>query len=1015
MIHHYLTSKMYNSIRLICLIFAFTGMHLLAVSQTDQNRKEISGTVVSETGELLPGVSIVEKGTLNGTTTNAEGQFELILDNPEGAILVFSFVGFQTIEKKPTSQSVMNIVLPAGSISLDEFVVVGYGSQLKKDLTGSVGTVDVESLETIPAPNVGDAIQGRVAGVQVLTSGSPGTNPAIRIRGVGTIGNNDPLIVVDGMPLNGGLNQVNMNDIESMQVLKDASATAIYGSRGANGVVIITTKKGKAGKSSINFDYFTGITTPTNMVKVLNASQFARLNNEMLTNGGLVPNPDFADPASLGSGTDWMDAFFTSGKQSSYTLSYAAGNEKSTVYTSLNYFKQEGTIISTAYERFNLQLNADTKVNDFVSFGTNLKLNHDVKSSGDVNIQSAMLSLPTQPIYRENGIYSGPIGQPIYSGDVVNPIGKANTVENTTKGYNIQGTLFAEVKFLKDFKFKTLFGGEGNFWKPRTWSPAYAWDAHSQEQSYLYESANQSITLLWDNTLTYEKNFSNGINLSAVGGTSAQENRYEYMSGSIQNFPSDNTQTFNNGVDQVTLNGTNSEWALFSYFARANVNYAAKYYFTATVRRDGSSRFGEGNKYGTFPSVSAAWRISNEEFFTSTFFNDLKFRAGWGLTGNQNIGNYSFASTYNTYLYNFNGNFVSAAVPTVLPNPNVQWESQEQINLGVDAVFFNERINVSVDGYVKNTNDMLVPQSVPVTSGYSDVYVPYVNAGKIRNKGIEAVISTKNILREDFAWTSDLVMSVNNNEVIDINSDVPLTTGSIGLNYNLSRIQNGYPVNVFYGYVQDGIFQTQEEIDNAAVQVPGDSPSNSTSPGDIRYRDLNHDGIINDADRAFIGNPNPGFIYAFNNTFTYKAFTLNIFLQGVYGNEIFNANRLYTEGMAVTTNMAESTLERWTGPGTSNEMPRAVYGDPNNNSRASTRYIEDGSYLRVKSATLSWDFPEKLIGGKFFQNARLYVSGQNLFTFTKYTGFDPEVSTSGIDNNLYPVTRTFSIGLNIGI
>nr|NQU93309.1 SusC/RagA family TonB-linked outer membrane protein [Bacteroidota bacterium] len=817
------------------------------------------------------------------------------------------------------------------------------------------------------------------------------------------------------MPLNGGLNQVNMNDIESMQVLKDASATAIYGARGANGVVIITTKSGKSGKPSLNFDFYTGIASPTDMVKVLNAEQFATLNNEMLTNGGLVPNPDFANPSSLGTGTDWMDAFFRNGIVSSYSLSYAAGNEKSNVYTSLNYFNQEGTIISTGYERYIFQFNADTKVNEYLKFGNNFKLNHDIKKSGDISIQRAMLSLPTQPIYRENGDYSGPIGQPIYSGDVVNPIGKANTVQNTTKGYNFQGTLFGELTFLKDFKFKTLFGAEGNFWKPRTWAPAYDWDSHSQQEAYLYEGANQSVTLLWDNTLTYEKNFASGLNLLSMVGTSAQENRYEYMNGSIQNFPSDLTQTLNNGVDQVTLNGSNSEWSLFSYFARVNLNYQAKYYLTATVRRDGSSRFGDGNKWGTFPSVSAAWRISNEDFFNVGWIDDLKIRAGFGVTGNQNIGNYSFASTYNTYLYNFNGNFVTAAVPTVLPNPNVKWESQKQINIGVDMVLLDERVNFSLDGYIKNTEDMLVPQSVPVTSGYSDIYVPYVNAGEIRNSGIEAIISTRNIENEKFSWTSDLVISYNKNEVIDINSDVPLTTGSIGLNYNLSRIQNGYPVNVYYGYVQDGLFQTQEEIDNAAVQVPGDAPGNSTSPGDIRYRDLNNDGVINDADRAFIGNPNPNLMFSFNNTLTYGNFSLNIFLQGVYGNQIFNANRIYTEGMAVTTNQAESALDRWTGAGTSNTVPRAVYGDPNNNSRASTRFIEDGSYLRLKSVTLAYDFPDKLFGKKIFKNARVYLSGQNLFTITNYTGFDPEVSTSGIDNNLYPVTRTISIGLNIGI
>jgi TonB-linked SusC/RagA family outer membrane protein len=432
------------------------------------------------------------------------------------------------------------------------------------------------------------------------------------------------------------------------------------------------------------------------------------------------------------------------------------------------------------------------------------------------------------------------------------------------------------------------------------------------------------------------------------------------------------------------------------------------------VRRDGSSRFGEGNKYGTFPSGSLAWRISNEGFFKSKAINDLKMRLGYGITGNQEIGNYSFSSNYNTYLYNFNGTYVSAAVPTVLPNSNVKWESQEQFNIGVDASLFDERVKVTFDAYVKNTDDMLVPQSVPVTSGYSDIYVPYINAGKIQNKGIELVLNTKNIQKGKFLWTSDFVFSMNRNEVIDLNGDAPLITGGLGLNYNVSRIQEGYPVNVFYGFVQDGIFQTQTEINNHAVQVEGTSSSNSTSPGDVRYKDLNNDGLITDVDRTFIGNPNPDFAGSLNNTLTYGDFSLSFYLQGVYGNDIFNANRLYTEAMSITTNQSAAVLNRWTAPGTSNNIPRAVYGDPNNNNRASSRYIEDGSYLRIKNVTFSYAIPVDFPGKKIFDYAKVYVSGQNLYTFTNYTGFDPEVSSNGIDNNVYPLTRTVSLGINVG-
>nr|WP_315167371.1 TonB-dependent receptor [uncultured Flavobacterium sp.] len=993
------------------LLLIFLVAPFIMVAQT--GKIKLSGKVVDETNQPLPGATITLKNSNQSLVTDLDGKFDLLVPQ-QNSVLVVSYMGFQRKEVATNGNSFIEIKLQQESETLNNVVVIGYGQVRSKDLTGSISTIKLSDISKQPVANIGDAIQGRAAGVQVITSGKPGDNPTFRIRGTGTIGNNDPLIVVDGMPLNGGLNQVNMNDVESLQVLKDASSTAIYGSRGANGVVIITTKRGTVGKSTLSLDVSSGISEATDVLQVLNASQFASLHNDILNNADLTPNPAFQNPATLGVGTNWVDAFFRKGIQNNYTLSYSSGNEKSKVYTSLNVFDQKGIIINTDYKRYNFQFNSDTKVSENLKFGNSIKLNHDVKSQGEYSIQNALLSLPTQPIYRENGDFSGPIGQAIYSGDIDNPIGKALIIDNSIKGYNIQGNLFGELTFLKDFKFKTILGAEANLWKNRTWAPTYNWDTKVGQNAFLSESSNQSITLLWDNTLTYQKKYDNGISVTGVVGTSAQQNKFEYISGSIQTFPSESTQTLNNGLNQPSLHGTGSEWAIFSTFARANFDYKNKYYATATVRRDGSSRFGSGNKYGTFPSGSLAWRISNEEFFKSKSIDDLKLRLGYGITGNQEIGNYSFSSNYNTYLYNFNGTYVSAAIPTVLPNSNVKWEAQEQYNIGLDASLFNQRVNLTLDAYVKNTNDMLVPQSVPVTSGYSDIYVPYINAGKIQNKGIELIINTKNIQRDKFAWTTDFVFSLNRNKVLDLNRDAPLVTGGLGLNYNVSRIQEGYPINVFYGFVQDGLFQNQADVDNHAVQVQGTSSGNSTSPGDVRFKDLNNDGLITDADRTFIGNPNPDFSASLNNTLTYGNFNLSIYLQGVYGNDIFNANRLYTEAMSITTNQSTAVLDRWTASGTSNSMPRAVYGDPNNNNRASSRYIEDGSYIRVKNVTLSYNVPNNLFGKKIFDNAKIYLSGQNLLTFTKYTGFDPEVSTNGIDNNIYPVTRIVSLGLNVG-
>lgn len=995
-----------NSRYIFILLFL---MPLVMVSQEFR----MSGKVIDEFSMPLIGATVLELGTSNGVTTNFDGEFEISVSSLQSVIEI-SYVGYTTLTIKATKELITVQMTPDIS-ALDEVVIIGYGESKQRDLTGSVSTVSTDDIVSQPSSNIGDAIQGRAAGVTVITSGQPGNNPTFRIRGTGTIGNNDPLIVVDGMPLNGGLNQVNMKDVESFQVLKDASATAIYGARGSNGVIIISTKRGKKGKGTIDIDVFTSFQQATNVIDVLNAEQFAALSNEMLVNGGFTPNPNFTDPSSLGWGTDWLDSFFTTGRQSNVTLSYAQGNEKSNIFTSLNVFDQDGIIINSEYTRYILQFNSDTQINEHIKFGNSLKLNYDIKSNGDNNIQNAILSLPTQPIYRENGNYSGPIGQPIYSGDIENPIGKSNIVENTIKGYNLQGNVYGELGLLKYLKFKTLLGVEANFWDTRTWSPSYSWDSDVSPNAYLSESSNKSLTLVWDNTLTFKKEFDSGSSLTAVIGTSAQENQFKFIGGSVQGFPSESAQTLNNGLLQPTINGSGSEWSIFSYFARGQYDYKKKYYITATIRRDGSSRFGSGNKYGTFPSASAAWRISEEAFLQeSKIFNDLKLRIGFGVTGNQNIGNYSFASAYNTNLYNFNGVFVTAAVPTVLPNSNVKWESQKQFNVGIDASLFNRFMVVTIDGYVKNTEDMLVPQTVPVTSGYSDIYVPFINAGQIRNQGIELLLTIHNVNTDKFKWSTDLVFAYNKNEVIDINSNTPLTTGSIGLNYTLGRIQPGQPINVFYGFIQDGIFQNQEEVNNHAVQVPGSDPATSTSPGDIRFKDLNSDGVINDNDRTFIGNPNPKINYSLNNTFSIGDFDLSVFFQGVYGNDIFNANRLYTENMSVTTNQSTEALNRWNGPGTSNSLPRAVFGDPNNNNRQSTRYIEDGSYLRLKNVNLAYTLPLEEFKNTPFSSIKLYISGQNLFTITNYSGFDPEVGPNGIDNNIYPITRTFTLGATLG-
>lgn len=975
--------------------------------------KPVTGIVVDSKGEPLTGVTVLLKATSIGTITDVNGKFTLETGSKTGPVLIFSYVGYDSQEVQITSQEEIRVVLVESNVMLNEVVVVGYGSQRKRDLTGSVSSVNTKELKTLPVPSIGDALQGRSAGVQVLSAGAPGSNVTLRIRGTGTINNSDPLLVIDGVPANVSLNTISPDDIAGIEILKDASAAAIYGSRGANGVVLITTKKGAQERNTLEFKMFTGVQSVANRVEMLNASEFASLHNDMMTNNGQALNPDFADPAGLGAGTDWLDAIFRNAPIQNYTLAYSGGNANSHYYVSGAILDQQGIVANTGYKRYTVQFNSDSRVFDWLKFSNNLTLNHDVKTSGDYNIRNAMAALPAQPVYNADGTYSGPIGQSSWVGDITNPIGKAMLVENSTKGYNALGNISAEINILKELKFKSTGGLEASFWDNRTWSPAYNWQPTPQASSYLFQQYNKGITYLWDNYLTYDKYFNGNHHLTLLAGSSAQAFRKDYMSGSAQGFSSTTTQQLNNGTTSKTLGGSANEWKLLSFIGRGNYNYKGRYLLTATLRRDGSSRFGSNNRWGWFPSASVAWRVSQEEFMNRyTWLDDFKVRAGYGITGNQNIGDYSFASVLQTIQYVFNGQVVNAVVPLAIPNPSVRWEQVEQSNLGFDASLINGRINLSLDAYIKNTNDMLVPMSVPISTGYSDIVVPSINAGKVRNKGVEISITSINTTGA-IKWTTSANVAYNHNRVINLNDTIPLYTGSIGLNQNLSIQNSGYPVNAFYGFVTNGLFQTQQEVDNYAVQVPGEDPFNRTSAGDIRFKDLNNDGKIDDNDRTYIGNPNPKFIFAINNTIEWRGFDLSIFLQGVYGNDIFNANRIYQEGMAVAQNQTTATLERWTGEGTSNTMPRAVFNDPNKNTRVSDRFIEDGSYLKIKNLTLGYTFRQKWLEKAKLSSARVYFSAQNLLTITNYSGFDPEVPVNGIDLNVYPVTRTVSAGINL--
>jgi len=962
----------------------------------------------------LAGVTIRISGMDNiATLTDAAGLFSIGVH--DGDTLLLTYTGFDPVSIPVSGRNSLEIMITPTGGKLQNVVVIGYGTVKKKDLTGSVASVDTRNFNTLPVSNAGDAVEGKAAGVQVISSGAPGSNVTFRIRGTGTINNADPLLVIDGVPTDAPLNNLNPNDIASFDVLKDASAAAIYGSRGANGVILITTKKGAIGKGHLSFNFFTAWQQAAKRVSMLNASQFATLNNEMLANGNQTPNPAYARPDTLGTGTDWLGALFRTAPMQSYSLSYSGGSDKYNYYVSGGYLNQQGIAITTAYKRYTVQFNTQAKPQDWINFGNNLTLTMDDKPSGSFDIRSTMAANPVQPIYKIDGTYSNVPGNPLWYGDITNQIGTAHVNQHDTKGYNVLGSMYAGIFLFKGFTFKTTGGVQAQFWDSRNWAPVYNFQPNPQTQAYLSQQFNKSLTWLWDNYFTYDRVLGGDHHITLLAGSSAQQNRYDYISGNKTGFPSPITQQLNSGTGTANTGGDASEWALLSFMGRINYTYQDKYLLTATIRRDGSSRFGDNNKYGTFPSASVAWRVSKENFFPATMIvNDLKIRAGYGVTGNQNIGNYSFASALQVAQYNFNGNPVSIVYPLVLPNPNVQWEQVSQGNIGVDAALLNNRINLTVDAYIKETSKMLVPAIVPVTTGYSSTIVPSVNAGSMQNKGIEITLSTKN-LQGAITWNTDLNISFNQNQIKSLNDSTPIFVDNYGLNAFFGIDQAGHPANEFYGYVADGIFQSQKEVDNHALQQPGTKAYNSTSPGDIRFADLNGDGVINASDRTYIGNPSPKFIYAMTNSFTFKGFDLGIYLQGVYGNKLFNANNINQESMSIAQNQTTRTLQRWEGPGTSNYMPRAIYGDPNQNIRISTRYIESGSYLRIKNITLGYTLPLRLTQRMKIASLRLYASCQNLHTFTHYSGFDPEVGVNGVDYSVYPVTRTTSVGININL
>ena len=984
---------------MVCLIGMLLPMCIFAQQIT------VQGVVKDQTGETVIGASVMEKGTTNGTITGIDGDFSLNMSS--NGTLVVSFVGYKTQEVQVKGQKQLQVVLSEDAEMLDEVVVIGYGTMKKSDLTGAVSSIGNKDIKDSPVSNLGQAIQGKISGVQIVDAGKPGDNVSIKIRGLGSINNCDPLVVIDGVPTDLGLSSLNMADVERLDVLKDASATAIYGSRGANGVVMITTKRGTEGKGKLAVSANYSFQNATNVPSLLNAAQYAELSNDMMVNSGRNPNPEWANPSELGAGTDWMDELLRTGVMQNYTVSYSGGNEKSHYYVSGGFLDQSGIVKSVNYRRFTFQSNSDAQVLKWLKFSNNITFSADTKKSGSYNIGDALKALPIYPVKNEDGSWSGPDGNSEWYGSTRNPIGPTELNKSQTDGYNFLANLTAELTFTKWLKFKSTFGYDAKFWFIDNFTPKYNWKPTPTEETSRYKSDNKSFTYLWDNYFLFDHTFAEKHRVGLMAGMSAQWNTNDYLNAQKNVFMFDNVHEMDNGEEMYAIGGNETEWALLSYMARVNYSYEDRYLLTATIRRDGSSRFGKKHRWGTFPSVSVAWRASQEKWFPKNdYINDLKVRAGYGVTGSQaSVGNYSYLASYNTSVYPFgisSGN-QTALVSSTLANPYIHWEEVAQTNIGFDASLFNSRVMFSFDAYLKETRDMLVKASIPITSGFEDTTTTYTNAGKVRNQGIEMSLHTINLTGE-LGWETNLTATYNKNKIKDLNSDVPYYINQINNSY-VTMLAKDYPINVFYGYVTDGIFQNQSEVNTHAVQ-PG------AEPGDIRFRDLNNDGVINDSDRTVIGNLNPSWLFSMNNSLSYKGFELSVFLQGIAGNKIYNANNIDNTGMAAAYNQTTDVLKRWQGEGTSNSMPRAVFGDPNQNTRVSDRFVENGSYLRLKNITLSYTFPKQWLQKAQIENARLSLSCENVATITGYSGFDPEVGINGIDQNRYPISRTFSLGLN---
>jgi TonB-linked SusC/RagA family outer membrane protein len=994
--------------------FFLSSQALIAQAGADTT---ITGRVTGEDNEPLPGASIsLRSQPSKGVSTGPDGRYRL--QAPPGDVLIVTFVGYARQEVPVNGRQKIDIILQAQATSLEKVVVVGYGTQKRGEVTGAISSIDAGDIKDLPAASLQQSLQGKSAGIQITqNSGSPGKNAQVRIRGLTSINNSDVLYVVDGVPLTAnGINAIDPANIASVQILKDASSQAIYGSRGANGVVLIETKKGSRNTSQIYFNAYGGVQQLRKKLRMLDARDFIALNTEAYKNAGQAS--PWGDPSQYTINTDWQDAMFQSAPIQSYDLAFAGGSDKLTYRLSGNYFKQDGIITGSKFKRASFSLNSSFRPNDKIEVGENIAVAKSTQflvgegATSRVDLLSALSMDPTVPVQDSAGNYV-----PARYSDIQHPLASINYVSknHAYNNWSVVGATYVQVKPIEGLALKSNLSIDLNFSDDKAFLPTYYVSAAQNNPiPSLSQTKALGFSWTWDNTATYATKIGDDHEIKLLAGISQQRYSYEFIRGSNQGQPGNDPylQYLDAGTANPAVGGSMVRWSLLSYIGRFNYNYKEKYFLTATIRRDGSSKFGANNKYGNFPSASVGWALSKERFLENVKpVSSMMLRASWGIVGNQSsAGYYDFSSTINNYYYAF-GNPAAAmltAEPNGLGNPDLKWEQVRQWDAGLDLKLF-DALNVSMDYYNKKTRDMLLRIPILYESGFSTG--PLTNVASMFNSGFELQVDYSHTFGKGLTLNAGANLSTLHNKVLSLQNE----GAQIFSSPNMTRA--GQRVAEFYGYVFDGIFQNQAEVSQHALQP-------NAAPGDIRFKDLNGDKVINDLDQTFLGSPIPSIQYGFNIGVAYKGFDLNLAFSGVHGNKIYQSYKYNTNGFFISNyNMEAETLGRWHGEGTSNTMPRLNANDPNYNARASSYYITSGSYLRLRNVTLGYNFPEKLMQQWKMKGLRVFLSGQNLLTFTKYDGYDPEIGITfggnagtlslGQDQVNYPQPRIVTAGLNL--